>query len=415
MGIGADLKRAREEAGISLQAVSDKTKINIPFLEAIEKEEWSIFPSHTFAKGFLRAYAKMVKVDTVLATKQFNEEVLPSSVMVSPSYNIESAPIQTAWKFPTSPKKEAPIAKLPSAPPPPPPAEPRVATAPIPLTSEPHAPILEPTVPLTPRPIPQHRTVHHPRPVPSAPPRDLALEFDEKVAAEEHQAVARMLFTRKPSTPTMDQGRGGVIALRLLVVVVLLLLLATGVRSLYRWATHLRDQSPTVSEDQVVATPTEGPTSMRPVAAIAPLADRPKPPVKRPVVVKPANAPGQAGDAPSTVSAIPPVVASSPAPLTPAQAVAQATAPKDKYHHLILKGLEASWVLVVVDGRLRSEFNILPGQLKTFQAVHGFAVKLGNAAGVDAQYDGRSLGVLGGRGNVVDFVLPQGYQPPIEP
>jgi hypothetical protein len=96
--------------------------------------------------------------------------------------------------------------------------------------------------------------------------------------------------------------------------------------------------------------------------------------------------------------------------LSPAQAAAQAVAPVDKYHHLILKGIEASWVLVVVDGQTKNQFYLIPGQLKAFTAARGFAVKIGNASGVDAQYDGRSLGVLGGRGKVVEFVLPLGYQ-----
>jgi transcriptional regulator with XRE-family HTH domain len=52
MGIGADLKKAREEAGITLQAVSDKTKINIPFLEAIETRGMVGFPLADFREGF---------------------------------------------------------------------------------------------------------------------------------------------------------------------------------------------------------------------------------------------------------------------------------------------------------------------------------------------------------------------------
>jgi hypothetical protein len=46
--------------------------------------------------------------------------------------------------------------------------------------------------------------------------------------------------------------------------------------------------------------------------------------------------------------------------------------------------------LVVVDGRARSEFNLMPGQLRMLDALNGFQVKIGNAAGVDAQYDGKT-------------------------
>ena len=56
-----------------------------------------------------------------------------------------------------------------------------------------------------------------------------------------------------------------------------------------------------------------------------------------------------------------------------------------------------------------------PGAVKFFKAVGGFTVKIGNAAGVDAQLDGTSLGVLGANGKVVELNLPKGYVPPSKP
>jgi cytoskeletal protein RodZ len=457
MGIGADLKKAREEAGITLQAVSDKTKINIPFLEAIEREDWSVFPSQTFAKGFLRAYAKVVKVDTVLATRQFNEEVAPTAVVVAPPFNIEAGPIQTAWKFPIPPvvKKETPI---PSAPAPKPAPEPLKATAPAPVPP----PKVEQRSVNVSKPTSSLRPPSHPKAVPHKASKDLALEFDEAAEAEERKAVANMLFTR-PTTSAIE-SHWRTVVLKALVVVLLLVLVAFGIRGFYRWASSGHTPKPAEAENTILPLPTEAPAPMKPVRhALPPIPPNPgvsatvsvtqKPAVKVPrttnikpaPIAKPAGAlqPGVTAQsrvvsqpvaqapvtsvqktgtaaaqttgalpaAPAQPTATPATFSVAPAALSQAQAAAQAAAPVDKYHHLILKGLESSWVSVAADGQARVDLYLLPGQLKTFQAVRGFVVKVGNAAGVDAQYDGRSLGVLGGHGRVVDFALPQGYQP----
>jgi len=456
MGIGSDLKKAREELGITLEAVSEKTKINVPFLEAIEREEWSVFPSQTFAKGFLRAYAKMVKVDTVLATRQFNEEVAPTAVVVSPPFNIESGPIQTALKFPI------PLVRKESVPPlvqPPAPAPTPVPVAP-PAAPRSTSPPVERKLGPAPKPTSHLRPTAHPKPAPHVAPKDLALEFDEAKAAEERQAVARMLFTRR-TTPAEDHRRWFVLALKVVLLVLVLASAAFSIRGFFRWALAGRHVKQAVVENPVVPEPTEAPAPMKPVrqappsVTVKPVHATLKTVVKKPIpqnpvaaVQKPAlvaqpqlpQRPGVVVAKPATLTSpalpqrpsmvgqpspivpktnpaalVPAAVSSVPAALSPAQAAAQAAAPVDKYHHLMLKGLEASWVLVVVDGRARSEMNLMPGQLKVFQASQGFAIKIGNAAGVDAQYDGRSLGVLGGRGKVVEFVLPMGYHPPREP
>ncbi|HEY5039348.1 MAG TPA: helix-turn-helix transcriptional regulator, partial [bacterium] len=63
MSLGSELKQARETRKISLETVSEKTRIPIKYLESIEENRFDIFPSHTYAKGFIRAYAKVVGVD----------------------------------------------------------------------------------------------------------------------------------------------------------------------------------------------------------------------------------------------------------------------------------------------------------------------------------------------------------------
>src|SRR5437667_4734111 len=84
MSIGSELKDARESRKITLETVSKKTKIPVKYLEAIEENRFDIFPSHTYAKGFIRAYAKVVGTDPQVLTRQFSAEAQPENMLIEP-------------------------------------------------------------------------------------------------------------------------------------------------------------------------------------------------------------------------------------------------------------------------------------------------------------------------------------------
>jgi cytoskeleton protein RodZ len=52
------LRAARERSGLSLEEVSDRTKIKLTFLHAIERGEFERLPGEFFARAFLRTYAR---------------------------------------------------------------------------------------------------------------------------------------------------------------------------------------------------------------------------------------------------------------------------------------------------------------------------------------------------------------------
>ncbi|WP_424658893.1 helix-turn-helix domain-containing protein [Desulfofundulus sp.] len=62
---------------------------------------------------------------------------------------------------------------------------------------------------------------------------------------------------------------------------------------------------------------------------------------------------------------------------------------------------ETCWMQVVVDGKAIFTGEVPANQSKCFQARNHIWVKLGNAGVVNVQVNGRDLGVLGGRGQVV--------------
>ena len=71
MKFGASLRKERELRGITLEEISQHTKVHARFLEAIENDDLSVLPAKAFAKGFLRSYARMVGLDEELVITNF--------------------------------------------------------------------------------------------------------------------------------------------------------------------------------------------------------------------------------------------------------------------------------------------------------------------------------------------------------
>ena len=75
LSFGSYLQTIRAEKGISLDEVSEKTRIRIEILLLIEKEDHDRLPSEVFVKGFLRAYAEAVGVDGSEAVTRYTSSI----------------------------------------------------------------------------------------------------------------------------------------------------------------------------------------------------------------------------------------------------------------------------------------------------------------------------------------------------
>jgi len=62
-GAGAELTRAREALGLSIADVARQLKFAPRQIEALEQERFRDLPGRAFARGMLRAYARMLKLD----------------------------------------------------------------------------------------------------------------------------------------------------------------------------------------------------------------------------------------------------------------------------------------------------------------------------------------------------------------
>jgi cytoskeleton protein RodZ len=72
-GFGENLRREREMRRVSLEEISETTKISVRFLDALENEEFAKLPGGIFVRSFIRAYANYLGLDadSVIAEYKF--------------------------------------------------------------------------------------------------------------------------------------------------------------------------------------------------------------------------------------------------------------------------------------------------------------------------------------------------------
>jgi len=285
MNIGIELKNARESRKISLEAISKRTRIAVKYLEALEGNQYDIFPSHTYVKGFIRAYAKLVGLDPVQLTRQFNAEVQPQEMRIEPKNAEADFERSRGW---LSPRERPAVIQ---------------------------------------------------RPMDEEEPSEAAAREEEPPAPS--PLVRRRFFALRRRA----LARG---AVRALYAVLVLAACTTLVYYGTRLLSKVNGSSPKPAVE------TAEPQSFEAV----------------------------------TVT--------------------------DKYQHLILKGLDHSWVMVTMDGQSTSQVDLDQGETKAYKALKSFNVKVGNAGGVQIQFNGKPLGVLGTEGQVVEIQLPPGTDNSVE-
>lgn len=73
--LGEELRRKREERGITLADISESTRIGTRFLKAIETDNFSILPGGIYTRNFIRSYAEQVGMDEDEAIALYNQQV----------------------------------------------------------------------------------------------------------------------------------------------------------------------------------------------------------------------------------------------------------------------------------------------------------------------------------------------------
>jgi hypothetical protein len=71
--LGSYLRNAREARGLDLRDAAQQTRISINYLKAIEDEDFSKLPGKVFVKGFLKNYARFLRLPEDEVVKRYGE------------------------------------------------------------------------------------------------------------------------------------------------------------------------------------------------------------------------------------------------------------------------------------------------------------------------------------------------------
>lgn len=69
-----------------------------------------------------------------------------------------------------------------------------------------------------------------------------------------------------------------------------------------------------------------------------------------------------------------------------------------------------TWIRIYIDDEAPKEYILQPGSRPQWKAKRGFYVLLGNAAGMDFEFDGKDIKDIGELGQVVSLRLPEGFE-----
>lgn len=89
--LGAALRAAREAAGLSVADVAQALKYAPRQIERLEADDYAALPGAVFVRGFVRNYARLVKIDPTPLLAQLSAVLPPSPVEVRPPANMGAA------------------------------------------------------------------------------------------------------------------------------------------------------------------------------------------------------------------------------------------------------------------------------------------------------------------------------------
>jgi flagellar biosynthesis protein FlhG len=68
---GALLRKVRDSLGMDLEEIATRTKISLPYLRAIENEDFGALPAFVYARGFVHEVARCLNLDTTQVTRTY--------------------------------------------------------------------------------------------------------------------------------------------------------------------------------------------------------------------------------------------------------------------------------------------------------------------------------------------------------
>src|SRR5665647_508635 len=86
--LGSMLREAREQLGLSIADVVAQTKFAPRQIEALEANDFKNLPETAFLRGFVRSYAKILKVDAEILLAALPQAKAPAAELIPASVGV---------------------------------------------------------------------------------------------------------------------------------------------------------------------------------------------------------------------------------------------------------------------------------------------------------------------------------------
>ncbi|MGM8226249.1 helix-turn-helix domain-containing protein [Cellvibrio sp. ARAG 10.3] len=97
---GTMLAQARERAGITQEQVARELHITVTKVKSIESDDYLRLNTDTFIRGYLRAYANFLKLDSAPIIAAYQQHAASQGLVTEPQYPIsKEAPTKKIWVF----------------------------------------------------------------------------------------------------------------------------------------------------------------------------------------------------------------------------------------------------------------------------------------------------------------------------
>jgi len=82
---GLELATIRRNRGISLESISESTKISLRSLDAIEKGDYRKLPGGIYNTSYIRQYARAIDYDESLLLEAYHRQINPAAAQPKPA------------------------------------------------------------------------------------------------------------------------------------------------------------------------------------------------------------------------------------------------------------------------------------------------------------------------------------------
>ena len=349
---GDKFRQARETKELTLDQVSNVTKISSRMLKAIEEEHFDQLPGGVFNKGFIRAYAKHLGLNDEEAVNDYLTCLREAQVDAHEVWEPQPVPAAPS----AAPKKTHPEASKPA-----------------------------------PKPS---------APKPQSPPHVEELPDLQLPRAEDIRPPRREFTDRSPSG----------IPWRLVTVAAVTVVLA-----MILWIRHARVEHPATAMANTQPTPGQ-PTSAAPAPDPAPSQPTANPAAApsnsvsppAPAAVSPPPQPAPTPRASTEASSAPASDATESSDVTIRKFDKSVSKSSDKQSttlNLVIRASENSWISVLADGQLVTQETLIAPANTSVRAAHQITVRIGNAAGISFLFNGQEVPSQGDESEVKTLIF----------